>query len=129
MNLDGWNSFNQWNYVQANYGVLLGQSSGIDPYALSPKVFVNKHETTHYVKVNMVVYAGTNAVIFFTTETDPAWSINKAVTFPIIPDGQWHEYIVDLRNSPNYKGVVNQIRLDPTDASGSIIYVDYVRYQ
>ncbi len=33
----------------------------------------------------------------------------------------------DLRNSPNYKGVVTQIRLDPTDVAGAQFGVDHVR--
>jgi hypothetical protein len=73
--------------------------------------------------------AGNNAQLFFLRETDGTWNEDKSVVFPVNADNQFHEYVVDMRAAcPDYKGVITQIRLDPTDVSGSSMAIDYVRF-
>ena len=71
--------------------------------------------------------AGAWAQVFFQTETDPTWTPSKAVAFPITADGTMHEYLVDLAACADYKGVVTQLRLDPTDVTGSAMVIDKVQ--
>ena len=74
-------------------------------------------------QVNMKQTQGSSATIFFITETDGTWG-SRNVNFNIIPDGQYHTYTVDMRENPDWKGVVTQYRLDPTTSSGSDMAVD-----
>jgi len=53
----------------------------------------------------------------------------KVVGFPVITDGAWHDYAVDLRLSPGYGGVVTQIRIDPSDTSGAQFGIESIRWQ
>ena len=125
--VQGWNNWSQWTPVVGN-GHLSGNSAGNDPFGYSPPLWANSLRATPKLKVRLRATAGDMAVLFFTTEHDSAWNIDKAIAIqPLITDGQWHDYTVDLRNSPNYKGVVTQIRLDPTDVAGAQFGVDHVR--
>jgi hypothetical protein len=125
--LEGWNGFNDWTSNTVSNGVLWGLS-GIDPYAHSSLTWANTHRLP-IIRVRMKQTAGINAQIFFIRETDGAWNEDKSVAFPIIADNQFHEYVIDMRAScPDYKGVVTQIRLDPTDVTDSSMAIDYVRF-
>jgi hypothetical protein len=126
--LEGWNSFNDWTSNTVSSGVLWGLS-GIDPYSHSSLTWANTHRLP-FIRIRMQQTAGSNAQIFFIRETDGTWDQDKSVVFPINADGQFNEYVIDMRsNCPDYyKGVVTGIRLDPTDASGSSMAIDYVRF-
>lgn len=127
-NFEGWGGFNQWTSENVNNGSLNGISTGIDPYVQSGMTWINTH---HFpvCRIRMAVSAGSNAQVFFVRETHPTWDEAKSMIFQIIADGQYHEYAVNLRaGCPEYKGVVTQLRLDPTDASGASMAVDYVRF-
>lgn len=73
----------------------------------------------------MSVTAGKGAQLFWSpghgfTE---AWS----ESFPVQTDGQYHIYRLDLSRKPRWAGEIRQFRLDPTDAGGAEIRLDYVR--
>ncbi len=127
MDLEGWDGFNQWDDNTVSDGVLYGLSTGGDPYAHSSPTWINIHEYP-FVKIRMKQSAGTAAQVFFITETDPAWTEDKSVVFSITPDYEFHEYVIDMRQCPKYKGVVTQFRLDPTMATSSMMAIDYVRF-
>ncbi|HEX2973877.1 MAG TPA: hypothetical protein VHP11_16205 [Tepidisphaeraceae bacterium] len=42
----------------------------------------------------------------------------KSVTFAIKPDGQYHTYEIDLSASPEYRGAITGLRLEPVPAGG-----------
>ena len=125
-NLEGWNSFNTWTGNTVSGGNLNG-TSGIDAYALSSSVFVNSFEKWK-VRVRMRQSAGTTGQLFYITDADPNWNVAKSVTFTITPDGTFYDYIIDLKQS-DLKGVITQIRLDPTNSSGSNMAIDYIRVE
>lgn len=125
--VQGWNNWHQWTPVVGNMH-LSGTAAGNDPFGYSPLLWANSLRVTPKLKVRLRASAGSMAVLFFTTEHDSAWDLNKAIAIqPLITDGQWHDYTVDLRNSPNYNGLLTQIRLDPTDVAGAQFGIDHVR--
>ncbi len=129
-NWENWNNFSSdWSNASVFNGSLRGSSSGFDPHAYSPYSWVPTLDSSPYVKVRMRTNSGNMGVLFFTTETDPVWDINKAVGFSVIPDNQWRVYTIDLRNSPAYKGLATQIRIDPVESSGANFRIDYIRWQ
>lgn len=121
--VEGWGSANQWSGFGASGGALVGASTGADPYVVGPATWVNTRER-RWVYVRMSQTAGIFAQVFFQLETDQTFSVTKAVTFPIIADGVMRDYIVDMSQCPNYQGAVTQWRLDPTDAFGSVMFID-----
>ena len=58
----------------------------------------------------------THAEVFWTRSDETAFSEAKALTFAAIPDGQFHTYAVDLSASPEYRGIITGLRLDPEPA-------------
>jgi hypothetical protein len=44
-------------------------------------------------------------------------------------DGQWHELRIDLTQSPEWKGTITQLRLDPGSGAGIVVELDYVRLE
>jgi hypothetical protein len=121
--VESWGNANQWVGFSASGGNLVGNSSGTDPSAESPATWVNTREH-RWVYVRMSQTAGTTAQIFFQTETFPAFTADRVVSFPIIADGVMRDYVVPMGDSANYKGVVTKWRLDPTNASGSVMAID-----
>jgi hypothetical protein len=127
-NFEGWTNRNQWLSPAVSGGEFSGTAQGNDPYAYSPKLWVNTRRASPSLRLRMRSTAGAGA-LYFITEADSVWAQNKLVGIPVIADGTWHEYRVDLRVSVGYGGVVTQLRLDPSDTAGAQFAVDWVRWQ
>lgn len=125
-NFAGWAGFNDWNGAAVTGGALVGTSAGMDPFVQSPPVWINTHRTLA-LRIEMSIDAGPNAAVFWTRETDPQWSGEKAIGFETLPDGDIHTYEINLRSAPEYMGVVTQLRLDPTEIAGTSIRIADVR--
>lgn len=122
--VEGWGNENQWNGFGATGGALTGTSAGVDPFVEGPATWVNTR-ARRWVRIRMSVTAGQFGQVFFQTETDAAFTGPKSAAFALIPDGQMHDYVVDLgRQSALYKGVVTRWRIDPTDVAGASIAID-----
>jgi hypothetical protein len=63
-----------------------------------------------FVILRMKVSAGRQATL--------SWGGTAgSVAFPIHADGKFHNYVVDMRQSPAWRGWVNTLRLSPSDAT------------
>ena len=123
---EGWSGFNDWNNPAVAGGFLTGQSAGVDPFVHSAPTFVNSN-LSDYVWVRMSQTAGAVAQLFYITDADPVWEPTKSMFFNITADAQVHDYFIDLGSSVDTKGVITQVRLDPTIVDGSEMAVDFVR--
>jgi len=54
------------------------------------------------------------------SEAEVFWAVpgesfdgSRRIAFPVIPDGNFHTYSIDLSSVPTYTGVITQLRLDP----------------
>ncbi|MBK1877410.1 right-handed parallel beta-helix repeat-containing protein [Pelagicoccus mobilis] len=121
--VEGWGNQNDWSGLSVVDGSLMGVSDGADAYIESPDTWVNTRES-RWVRVCMSSTTGQVAQIFFQTEVDPSFSVEKSVSFPVIADGQMREYVVDLGASAEYRGVVTRWRIDPTSETGAILRID-----
>lgn len=79
------------------------------------------------VVIRMRTDGGRGGQLFWSTSHMPI-SERTSVTFDLIPDGDWHEYLLDLSGVRTWRGEVTSIRLDPTDARGAHVAVDAVRF-
>ncbi|MCC5878168.1 MAG: right-handed parallel beta-helix repeat-containing protein [Candidatus Sumerlaeia bacterium] len=126
--VEGWGNTNDWDGFAWDNETLVGTSSNIDPYVESADTWVNTRES-RWVLLRMSNTAGNTGQVFFQTETDPTWTPEKSVTFPIVADGTMQTYIIDFDEVEEYRGVVTKWRLDPTDASGSAMVIEEVSAQ
>ncbi len=125
-NLEGWGGFNHWNGAVVSVGKLQGNSTDVDPYVHSPPIFLNPY-LTPYVWVRMKHTAGSAAQIFYVTESDPTWDGAKSRFFATTPDGQYHDYFINLLEA-GANTVITQMRLDPTIVAGASLAIDFVRF-
>ena len=51
--------------------------------------------------------------VFWETNGSGGWSEARSVIFPVLADGQFHSYAVNLAASKNYIGLITQFRFDP----------------
>jgi hypothetical protein len=51
--------------------------------------------------------------VFWESDGTGNWSEARSVTFPVVADGQFHTYAVNLAASKNYTGLITQFRFDP----------------
>jgi len=54
-----------------------------------------------------------HATLYWKRFDDPTFSASKSLTFSILPDGKVHAYTIDLSSSPEYRGAITGLRLDP----------------
>jgi hypothetical protein len=51
--------------------------------------------------------------VFWESDGTGGWSEARSVTFPVVADGKFHTYAVNLAASKNYTGLITQFRFDP----------------
>ena len=51
--------------------------------------------------------------VFWGSDGTGGWSEARSVTFPVVADGQFHTYAINLAASKNYTGLITQFRFDP----------------
>ncbi len=68
--------------------------------------------------------------LFWATAEEPEFQDDKYLNFPVVADGQWHEYVIPVAGHAKWKGqTIRAIRLDPTTggaASGSRVEIDWI---
>ncbi|MEW6218226.1 MAG: fibronectin type III domain-containing protein [Thermodesulfobacteriota bacterium] len=76
----------------------------------------------------MKVSAGSVGHVLWTTTSDTAESMSKALAFTPIVDGQFHLYALDLSGHPQWAGKdIRSLRLDPTDVAGAAMAIDFIQ--
>lgn len=127
-NFEGWTWNSQVQWPGVGWHVIQGQAGGTDPYITSPPTWANSHRQ-EYLKIRMAVQQSDWLQVFFITETDPVWNGQKSVFVPLTPDSNFHDYVLDMRQlNTDYKGVITQIRLDPTYIQGDIFWIDTIAF-
>ena len=117
--LEGWKAQNQLNPLQTRNGNLVAKSTGDDPFMISPIISLNASAFS-YVEIRMKVSTGNTADLYFITNSESGYDETKVVHFPIISDGQFQTYILDMSKVKPWSGEITQIRFDPTNAQTDI---------
>jgi len=68
------------------------------------------------IKLRMKITGGKAGQIFWITEEEKNWSEERSKSFQLLPDGEFHEYEINLSKEKNWKGRIRQMRFDPTNA-------------
>lgn len=109
-------------------GVLRLVVSDRDPWMISPGVEIDASRFTHLrLRLRAPKDSMAEVGLYWRTDLSPGWADPpKLSQFPIIADGEWHTYDVEL-GSPDWKGTVLQLRLDPEPSDvppGTSVEVD-----
>lgn len=129
---DDWESANHLAPFEVRGGVLKTHSTGGDPYMHSPPIRIDaqKFRTLAFrLRVQFPPDAQPTGQVFWVRDDDPNWSESKSVHFPLPTDGQWHEGQVNLSASPEWKGIITQLRLDLGSGIGIVMELDFVRLE
>jgi hypothetical protein len=65
----------------------------------------------------------------FWSSDSQATSEPASVHFPIVPDGAPHEYTLDLKANPHWRGRITLLRFDPCDAKDALVAIDAFRLE
>lgn len=113
-------------------GTMKLTSTGFDPYFHSPPIQVDATSVrTLVIRARFYFPPGTvpDGQVFWIRTDDPNWTESKSLHFPLPTDGQWAEIRRDLSTSPEWKGTVTQIRLDPGSGTGIEVEIDSIRLE
>nr|MDQ2687541.1 hypothetical protein [Armatimonadota bacterium] len=84
-----------------------------DPKLLGPAGFWQAQDAPKLTLEAAFHTGGKTATVFWTRADESNFSEDKSVTFDVISDGKFHRYEVNLAASPEYRGAVTGLRLDP----------------
>ena len=108
-------------------GYLIAKTTGTDPQISSPEDLNIEATKFSKIEIRMRVSAGESAQLFF-SPGDSGMSERNSIIFEIKPGSEFHTYVIDLHKVAGWKGIINQLRLDPTsDVIGETVEIDYIR--
>ncbi len=112
---EGWEAGNSMTSPVVQDGVLTLTFTGPDPFLTRTSLKIAP-DTYTKIRVRMKLPpCNTEGQLFWTTGDDPGFSDTKYLNFPVIPDGEWHEYEVPVGTHDKWAGKeIRGIRLDPT---------------
>lgn len=125
--VEWWWTENHLEEFNAMGGVLSMVSSGDDPYMVSSAVEFPANDYGQ-LSITMKVSAGDSTVgeVFFLTNSDPVWNESKYLVFDVISDGEFHTYDLDMSSLSGWRGLIQQIRIDPVVSAGRTIEIDRI---
>lgn len=134
----------QWNYnseeawtansyvanFTASGGFLTGTSTAANAAVQSPAGLSLDASGVKRVRVQYRNdSAGTEAKLYFTTASDPAWNEAKSYSLPIAAnETNTIEYVLDTGGNPYWSGVIDQLRFVPNGAAGTFA-IDSIRLE
>lgn len=128
--LQGWDGLQSLTEPVVKNGLVSLAFSGDDP-SFSHTFLRIPPDTYAKLKLRMrLPPCNPSGQLFWTTSEEPNFEDDKYLNFPVVPDGEWHEYEIPVADHANWKGrSIQAIRLDPTTggaASGSRVEIDWI---
>lgn len=125
---EGWGGQNDIPSLNVSNGTINGSIVGSDPYLVSAtNLNVNITNNSHILVRMKNGTSSSQAQIYFTTNSSGNFEEGKVVNFPIKPNSDYCEYLIDMSTNPNWTGTLRQLRLDPAIGSTGTFSVDYIR--
>lgn len=126
---EGWHADNQLASFNTLAGDLSMESTGDDPYMISPPVTVPADEYNRLgIRMKVSTGGSTTGQLFFVTDADSEWDESKSLVFNVTGDSEYHEYELDISTVAGWTGVITQLRLDPVEGKGKTVDVDIIAF-
>ncbi|WP_274362138.1 hypothetical protein [Paenibacillus thermotolerans] len=129
-NLEGWMGIrNGVESYKVEGGALQLKLNGIDPFWYAPRPLGLTTTTEQAVTIRMKSNNGTSVAVYFDTDVYPGLSQAKRLVIPIVADGEYHEYSIKAGGHANWKGTVQNLRLDlePAESVPAEVSIDYIK--
>ena len=97
-------------------GLLVGKTVGRDPIVQVSGLQVDAG-TIRCLKIRLRSDTSDRAQVFWAT-TDSQISESNSLRFEVTGDGQFHDYVIDLGQSPQWHGLVTALRFDVANQPG-----------
>jgi len=130
---EGWGDefYNDMRAPYAQDGYLIIETTRTDPYISSPIPLSISASKASVITVRMRIRNGDGSVgaLFFLTSRDNNWDHPNYWLFPIMNDGVFHTYDINMSLNGVWKDVITAMRLDPMDdlvSSNVQFEIDYI---
>ena len=130
-NDQGWANVMDLADVRVLNGALTGRTTGNDPAFFGPATQLPAGACP-LVRVRLKLERADGqpfqdqAQLFWSTPRLPE-SESTSLHFPVLGDGQWHDYVLRMSENPRWRGVITRLRLDPCNRSGIRVSVQSIR--
>jgi len=123
---EGWSPNGEMT-VEVKDGLLAGESTGRDPILQGPAVQIEAASLCT-LSIRMRSRSDDRAQLFWGT-TVSGQSETNSLHFDVPGDGEFHDYELDLRKSPGWRGLIVSLRFDPASKPGVQFAVDSIRFR
>ncbi len=123
---EGWAANSQVADLKVQGGVLAGRSTGHDPL-LHVRGIELESDCFSRLVFRMRSDRKEQLQIFWSTSLLPMSEANS-VTISTMGDGQFHDYEIDLAQSPRWRGLITGLRIDPAAQPGVTFAFDFIRF-
>ncbi len=120
---EGWAFEDDEEKPDVRGGVLSFRSGAAARRLLSPPVGFEA-EGRFFATVRMSASAGQSATVAFASDAEAG---THAHSFPVIADGEMHNYLVDLSGNRHWRGTIRLLTFEPSDAPKARVAIDYLR--
>jgi hypothetical protein len=121
----GWDATNDLGQFTTAAEGLATASIGGDPYMVGPALRLDAADALH-IEIRMRHDRGSDAQLFWERAGQ---SFNEADSqhFETVPDGEWHDYRITLKDHAGWQGSIVRLRLDPTTQQGANVTIAHIR--
>ena len=128
---DGWANGMDLAGVRVANGALTARTTGNDPAFFGPPMQARAGACPRVlVRLKLERADGQpfqdQAQLFWRTSR-LAESESTSLRFPVVGDGQWHDYVVRVNENPRWRGVITHLRLDPCNRPGITVALQFIR--
>jgi hypothetical protein len=129
----GWSVLMGIADFKAGDGRLSGRSTDHDPAFRSPLENVKADDwKCLVVRMKATTADGTeasdSAQLFWATSTGPESAANSLIV-PIKVDGQFHDYVFDLKSAKTWRRTIKSLRFDPLTTANRNIEIEFIRLE
>jgi hypothetical protein len=122
---EGWMPY-QVKPLEVRDGLLTTTVTGSDPQLIVDNVGATVEQLACLAMRLRVPEGVSLCQLFYTTAAEPDMTADKSMTFPLVPDGQWHTYQISRAPEGKWSGALKILRLD-IGSAGNQIELDWVR--
>ncbi|HEX73179.1 MAG TPA: hypothetical protein ENN65_07675 [Candidatus Hydrogenedentes bacterium] len=127
---EGWAAMMNISDLTVADGVMSFETTSSDPALVASTPGLNAAEYAAWriqMKVEGDLKDGANAQLFWTIG-NRGTSESVSCRFPLSQDGEWREYVLNLREHPRWRGRISMLRFDPCDISGAKVQVRHIAF-